>query len=723
VGAHGLPGHAMRRSWLAGALALLLSVIGALRTPPCLAEAAAGEVSADPYGLASPDGRYPRWLDPSVAPGSDFYRFANGGWLNEHPIPPDRSYYGVDTLLEQKNQTFIRELVESLSARDWPEGSTERKVTDFYRSGMDEAGIESAGLAPLAPELARIAAIGDRAGLLEEIAHLALLGITAPLQVGPMQDFKDSTRVIAFASQSGLGLPNRDYYLKPEPNFRAARAAYLEHVARMLELLGDAPEAARHAAQAVLALETRLAAASMPDAEQRNPATIYHPLSIQRARALTPHLDWGALLGSMGHGEIELLNVGMPQFFETVDRELDRTSLEDWRSYLRWQLIDGFAPYLPKAFVDEDFRMSSVLTGAKQLQARWLRVLRAEDDALGFALGRLYVEQRFSPAARAAAVAIVLRIRDALSADLATLSWMTPATRAAARRKLDLMELRVGYPDRWRDYGDLSIDRASYAGNVLRANQFEMRRQLAKIGKPVDRSEWYMTPQTVNAYYDPSMNSLNVPAGILQPPYFDPQWPDAANYGATGATVGHEMTHAFDDEGSKFDGHGNLKDWWAGADSRRFRRATRCIGEQYSRFTVSGGLHVQGALVTGEATADLGGLELAFRAWQQARTAQEASRGAEEASRGAQASRAPLGASLREAGARSSDAQEFFIAFAHSWAGALRPEQAQELVTTDPHPPAQFRTNATLANSPEFQQAFELPASSPMVNRDRCVIW
>jgi putative endopeptidase len=711
--------------------------MGAARAAP---DPAAEAAAADPYGLSSPDGRYLGWLDPTVPPGQDFFRFANGAWLEAHPIPPDRSYWGVDSLLEQKNQTFIRELVERLAAGDWPSGSVERKVADFYRSGMDETAIEAAGLAPLAPELERIAAIEDRGALLEEIAHLALLGISAPMQVGPMQDYKDSRQVIAFAGQSGLGLPNRDYYLKGEPSFRQARAAYLAHIGRMLELLGDAPDSARRQAQVILALETRLASASMPDAEQRDPSAIYHPLELASARRLTPHLDWARLLASLGHGEIHRLNLGMPLFFQTVDRELERTPLEDWRSYLRWQLIDGFAPYLPRPFVDEDFRMSSVLTGTKELQPRWLRVLKAEDDALGFALGQLYVQERFPEAARAASVALVLRIRDALRADLATLAWMSPATRAAAARKLDLMELRVGYPDRWRDYGALSIERDSYAANVLRANEFEMRRQLAKIGKPVDRSEWYMTPQTVNAYYDPSMNSLNLPAGILQPPYFDPKWPDAVNYGAMGATIGHEMTHGFDDEGARFDGHGNLTDWWAGEDLARFRRATRCISRQYSRFTVSGGLHVQGALVSGEATADLGGLELAFRAWQAADHAAEqaataagwtapgAQGGADRAAAGAHATAsADAAASVPSAaGAASvpySGAQEFFIAFAHSWAGALRPEQAEELVTTDPHPPAQFRTNATLANSPEFQTAFALAPSSPMVRADRCLIW
>ncbi len=320
--------------------------------------------------------------------------------------------------------------------------------------------------------------------------------------------------------------------------------------------------------------------------------------------------------------------------------------------------------------------------------------------------------EKFPPAAKEAAAAVVSRIRDALREDLRTLAWMTPATRLAAQQKLDLMEMRVGYPDRWRDYSGLEIDRGPYVLNVLRANEFEVKRQLAKIGKPVDRSEWYMTPQTVNAYYDPSMNSLNVPAGILQPPYFDVRWSDPVNYGATGATIGHEMTHGFDDEGAKFDGHGNLRDWWAPADLKKFREATRCIAEQYSRFQVSGGLHVQGELVTGEATADLGGLILAWHALHAA--------GMYARTVGSEPS---AGGGSTAGGDEFTPDQQFFIAYAHSWAGAIRPEQAQELVTTDPHPPAEYRTNATLANSRDFQAAFGIPDPSPMVKADRCVIW
>lgn len=650
-------------------------------------------------GLTSSDGRYSEWMDRAVEPRQNFFLYANGGWIKANPMPADRSYWGVDTLLEQKNQTLIRDLLVSLAKdKTIPSGSPQRKVADFYASGMDEAAIDAAGLAPLQPEFARIVALANQDDLQSEFARLQMIGVAAPLQLGEMQDFKDSTRVIAVGVQGGLGLPNRDYYLKDDPTFAEARREYVLHVARMFVLLGDSPATAEQESKAVMALETRLAQGSMPDVEQRDPRAIYHPMTLREASSLTPHLNWRALWTGLGHPEIESLNVAMPEFFKTVDRELSGTPLLEWKTYLRWQLIDAYAPFLPAAFVNEDFHMRSVLTGAQELQARWLRVLTAEDEALGFALGEMYVARNFSPAAKQAAIAMVERIRAALRADLQTLAWMSPATRAAAVEKLQQMSLRIGYPDRWRDYSALTIDRGPYALNVLRAREFEQRREYDKIGKPVDRSEWSMTPQTVNAYYDPSMNSLNVPAGILQPPYFDVSWPDAVNYGATGATtVGHEMTHGFDDEGAKFDGQGNLKDWWAASDLRKFKAATHCIAGQFSRYTVPGGLHVQGDLVVGEAAADLGGLILAWRALHTLPTA--------------------------GGGAEFSIDQQFFLAFAHSWAGQMRPEQARELVTTDPHPPAEFRTNGTLANDADFQAAFGISVPSPMVKSERCVIW
>jgi putative endopeptidase len=662
------------------------------------APAAHGSLGEIAEGDAKSDGLYLNWLDRAAAPGRDFFQYANGGWIKSHPIPPDRAYWGVDTLLEQQNQIFIRNTIESLARENHPEGTPERKIADFYASGMDERAIDAAGAAPLAAEFARIDAIAARDELPQALAHLLSIGVEAPLSVGQMQDFADSARVIAVASQSGLGLPNRDYYLKDEPAFKSARAAYVGHVARMLVLLGDSASAAAAEAKAIMALETRLAHASMPDAEQREPHAIYHPMTLDAAHALAPHLELRRMWSELGAAPIDSLNVGMPDFLKAVDREIADAPLADWKAYLRWQLLDAYAAYLSAPFVAEDFRMTAELTGAEELQARWLRVLRAEDDALGFAIGKIYVAHKFPPAWKQAAAALVARIRDALHDDLSTLSWMSPQTRAAAQQKLDLMQLRIGYPEQWRDYSGLMVDRGPYVLNVLRANAFEVQRQLAKIGKPVDRSEWYMTPQTVNAYYDPSMNSLTVPAGILQPPYFDPSFSDPVNYGATGAAIGHEMTHGFDDEGAQFDGYGNLKNWWAPVDLARFHAATQCIAEQYSRFTVGSGMHVQGALVTGEATADLGGLVLALKA-------------------------------LHASGAHTPGSaeftpdQQFFIAFAHSWASITRPKQAEKTVTTDPHPPAEDRTNASLANIPDFQTAFAVSGRSPMVKAHRCVIW
>jgi putative endopeptidase len=700
--------NAVRGILAAAAIAAVAGAAAAGAGPSgAAAVGAAAELPASADGLTSSDGQYSEWMDRTVPPRADFFRFANGGWIRANPIPADHSSWGGGTLLANRNQGIIREMVASLP-RDGtnPPGSALRKIADFYDSGMDERAIDAAGVAPLQAEFDRIANVADLDGLQAEFARLQMIGVAAPLQLSQMQDFKDSNRIIALAQQNGLGLPNRDYYLKSEPTFVAARSEYVRHVARMFVLLGDPPAAAERESQAVMVLETRLARSSMSDVAQRDPRAIYHPMTLERATRLTPHLNWRALLENVGHPEIGSLNVAMPEFFKALDRELSGTALADWRAYLRWQLIDSYAAYLSKAFVDEDFRMQSVLTGARELQARWLRVLTAEDDALGFAIGEMYVAKNFSPAAKQAADTMVAQVREALRADLQTLAWMSPATRVAAIEKLGQMQLRVGYPDRWRDYSALRIDRGPYALNVLRAREFEQRREYDKIGKPVDRSEWSMTPQTVNAYYDPSMNSLNVPAGILQPPYFDVSWPDAVNYGATGAgTVGHEMTHGFDDEGAKFDGHGNLKNWWAPADLKKFRAATRCLAEQFSRYTVAGGLHVQGDLVVGEAAADLGGLILGWRALHSLPAADGAAVQADSSDQ-----------------AYSSD-QQYFIAFAHSWAGQMRPEHAQEMVTTDPHPPDEFRVNGTLVNDPEFQAAFGIPDLSPMVKGGRCVIW
>ena len=645
-------------------------------------------------------------MDRSVEPGADFFRFANGGWLKANPIPRDRSYWGVDSVLEQENQAFIRDLVESLGRQDWAANTAQRKVADFYRSGMDEKAIDAAGAKPLEPELARIAAIRTPADIAEEIAHLQTIGVAAPLSLGQMQDFSDSTRVIAVAAQSGLGLPNRDYYLKGEPTFKVARAAYVEHVARMLELAGDAPASAARESKSVMELETRLADASMSDVDQSNPRAIYHPMTVDEARELTPHLDWHVLMLRAGHPEIASLNIGMP------DSSARSTgSLRAPRSKSGRPIFAGSSRYL-RAVPVQGLRGRGLshgcgADGAQELQAALAARAACRGQALGFAIGQLYVAQKFPPAAKQAADHDVAHARCAAGRP-ATLAWMTPATRTAARRSSTSCSCAIGYPDRWRDYSALVIDRGPYVLNVMRANAFEFARQLAEVGRPVDRSEWYMTPQTVNAYYDPSMNSLNVPAGILQRPYFDAGWSDAVNYGATGATVGHEMTHGFDDEGAQFDGYGNLKDWWAPSDLAKFRAATRCISDQYSAFTVGSGMHLQGDLVTGEATADLGGLVLAWRAWHAGAAA---------------ASPAPDARHRGRAGS-GVHARPVVLHRVCSFLGKRdTAQQAEEMATTDPHPPADDRTNGTLANSPDFQRAFAIEGPGPMVKKDRCVIW
>jgi putative endopeptidase len=653
---------------------------------------AAGAVNSDPL--------HPDWLDTQASPAQSFYQYANGGWQKRHPIPAAYSSWGTFNILQIRNQKITQELIESAAKAHAPPGSTEQKVGDFYASGMDEQLIERVGVGALSPELDGIAGIRNISELQREVAHLQMIGVDAMFGIGEMQDFKDSTKVIGTAGQGGIGLPDRDYYLEQDPKLKQIRAEYRAHLARTFQLLGDGKVQAAREADTVMAIETGLAKASMSRVEQRNPRAIYHVMSLVELDRNVPNFSWSGYFREIGYPQIKSINLAMPKFFGALGQDLRSVPLDQWKVYLRWRLIDAFAPYLSKPFVDENFRMQSALSGAQKLLPRWQRVISAEDDALGFAVGKLYVEKEFPPSSKAEVLGILHNIRTALKTDLTTLPWMTPATRQAAIAKLDLMGERIGYPDKWRDYSTLRIDRGPYVLNVLRANEFEQRRELNEIGKPVDRNEWEMTPQEVNAYYFPPMNNINFPAGILQPPFFDPKAPLALNYGAIGWVMGHEMTHGFDDEGSQFDGHGNLKNWWTAQDAKRFHAATSCISNQFSGYTVDGDLHVQGKLVTGEATADLGGLMLAWRAFH---------------------------ASSAYKDAKTIDGftpdQQFFIGAAHVWASNMRPAEARLRVTVDPHAPDLYRVNGTLANLPQFQQAFHIPAGSTMVNAQRCVIW
>lgn len=641
------------------------------------------------------------WLDTNTPVKDNFYVYANGAWQKQHPIPREYASWSTFHVLQEKNQLELRQIIFDAAAdKHAKPGSIEQKVGDFYFSGMDEANIHSQGFKPLESELSRINAMTTRDQLNDEIVHLHKIGVGTLFGFCSMQDFANSNEMIAAVMQGGLGLPDRDYYLKEDDKFKKIRAAYIVYLTNMFMLIGDDAVNAAQNANTVMSIETALATASMTQTALRDPRAIYHMMDIAKLENMTPNFSWAKYFSGMGHPEIKRLNVAMPEFMTAMNQQLKNHSLDEWKVYLRAHLMDSFAAYLSKPFVDESFRMTTALTGAERLKPRWKRVVDTESAALGFAIGELYVKRHFSPAAKQDVLEMTQMIRETLQKDLKTLPWMTPATRKAALEKLALMGERVGYPDKWWDYSSLNIDRGPYVLNVMRANEYLVKRDLDKLGKPVDRTEWAMSPQTINAYYDPSMNNINFPTGILQPPFFDPTAPAAVNYGSIGFIIGHEITHGFDDQGAKFDGHGNLHDWWTREDLEKFKAATACIVNQFSHYKVAGNQPVNGELVVGEATADLGGLTLALRAFHAS----------------------PAYKTAKTINGFTPD-QQFFLGAAHAWANNIRPEEACRLVTIDPHPPAMDRVNGSFANMPEFQAAFNIPNDSPMVNPKRCVIW
>jgi putative endopeptidase len=633
-----------------------------------------------------------------VSPAEDFYRHANGGWQEQNPIPPEEARWSVFDVVRRRTENVLHGILQRLAADTGAEpGSVEQKIGDFYAAGMNEEAVEAAGLSPLSPELDRLAAVATPADVQQAVAHLTTIGVEALFSFGEMTDFEDSDMVIGAAFQGGLGLPDRSYYL--DSTFAPAREAYVAHLGRLLQLAGESKDQAETYARQVMDLETRLADASVSRADLRDPHAVYHVMDRAELARLTPGFSWPDFFTAVGRPDIQRINVGTPAYFTALDAELRATPVDVLRVYLRLRLLGEYAPYLSRPFQDEAFALRSALTGATKNRPRWRRVLDAVNAVLGFALGRKYVEESFPPSAKESALTLVHGIRQALREDLATLSWMGPETRAQAVGKLDAMGERIGYPSKWRDYGGLAIDRGPWVLDVLRGKAFEARRELDKIDRPVDRTEWSMTPQTVNAYYDPSMNDINFPAAILQPPFFDPAVPAALDAGAIGFVMGHEMTHGFDDEGAQFDAKGNLRDWWTPEDLAHFKALTACVADQFSTYEVEG-THLDGRLVVGEATADLGGLTLAYRAFQASRDRQLA----------------PIVAGF-------TPDQQFFLAAAHVWAQNVRPEEARLRATTDPHPPGQFRVNGTVANMPEFQAAFAVPDNSPMVRPHRCSIW
>jgi putative endopeptidase len=644
-------------------------------------------------------------LDRSVSPCDNFYEFAAGGWIKNNPIPADRAAWATFNKLQDHNQDLLHEILEQAAKDKAAEpGSNWQKIGDFYASCMDESQVAAAGMKPLESELSRISEIKDAAGLQAEIARLQRMGVNAVFQIGSEQDLKDSTQVIVGAGQGGLGLPDRQYYLDDDAHSKQLRTEYVQHVTNMFKLSGDDAAASAADAKVVLDLETSLAKASTKRADLRDPEKNYHKMTLVQLGEVTPHFSWPGYFKEVGAPALSSADIGQPDFFKAVDAAIVSVPLANWKTYLRWHLIHAVAGALPKAFVDENFDFyGRKLTGAKKMRPRWRRCVAATDRNLGEALGQYYVQRNFPPEAKTRALAMVKNLIAALHDDLSTLDWMSPATRTQAIKKLDAITLKIGYPDKWRDYSAYHVDRGPYVQNLLHGATFEFARDLAKIGKPVDRTEWEMTPPTVNAYYEPSMNEIVFPAGILQPPFFDFKADDAVNYGGIGAVIGHELTHGFDDQGAKFDAHGNLKNWWTPEDLKNFQQRGECIAKQFAAYEVEPGLHENGKLVEGESIADLGGMTIAHAAFMKTLKGKPAP--------------------ARIDG--FSGEQRFFLSWAQIWAANLRPEYMRMLTKVDPHPLDKFRANGPLSNTPAFAKAFGCTAKSPMVRppAKRCRIW
>src|SRR5213595_3098001 len=647
----------------------------------------------------------PNNMDTSVKPSDDFFRYANGAWIKRTEIPPEYSRWGAFNELIEHNNDALHAIAEKTAGTQVdPKLAPEtQKVGDYYASGMDEQTIEAMRTKPLQEKLNRIDMIKDRQDVLAEIAHLHSIGVNAFFNFGAGQDAKDSTRDIAQAVQGGLGMPDRDYYTKQDPDMKGKREKYIAHVTKMLTLLGEPAGKAAEDAKKIMALETKLAEASRTRVQLRDPIKNYNKMGVRQLQDLTPDWNWSDYFKKIDLIEPGDINVHQPEFFKEANNVFKSTPIDDWKAYLRWHLISATAPYLSKDFVDEEFDFNErTLRGTQQNKPRWKRVIATEDDEIGEALGKLYVGFYFSPEAKARALELVNNLKEALADRIKTLDWMDEPTKKEALKKLAAMNVKIGYPDKWLDYSLLQIDRGPFVLNTIRAEKFEADRDVQKIGKPVDRTDWGMTPPTVNAYYNPNMNEIVFPAGILQPPFFYANADDAVNYGAIGAVIGHEMTHGFDDEGRQFDAKGNLRDWWTPQSAAKFKERSKAVVQQYSEYEPLPGLHVNGELTQGENIADIGGVKLAYAALQKALAGKPQGK---------------IDGLTPE--------QRFFLSFATIWKSKQRDEDLKLRLNTDPHSPAHYRVDGPLSDLPEFQKAFNLPDGAPMVRAadKRVNIW
>jgi putative endopeptidase len=642
----------------------------------------------------------PAFMDQSAEPCANFYQYACGAWMTKNPVPSDYSRWGRIEELAARNQEILRATLEE-SAKATNRGPLDQKIGDYYASCMDEAGVEKLGWAPLRSELNRIEALSSARNLAPLVARLHQLGAGSLFDVSSEPDLKNSAQMIAGASQGGLSLPDRDYYLNQDAKSVELRAKYLEHLRRMFALAGATPEAAAANAKAVIEIETSLAKASFDRVSLRDPYKNYNRMSRKDLTALSPSFDWERYLTARAMPAFESLNVQNPGFFRNIETVVKAQSLDNWKAYLTFHLLRTAASFLPKAVADENFDFfGRTLNGQKEQRPRWKRCVAAVDSDLGEALGQKYVEKNFPPEARKRMLGLVADIERAMAADLQNLSWMSPETKKRAAEKLHAVTNKIGYPDTWREYTGLKIVRDDALGNSLRSNEFEASYRLGKIGKAVDPKEWGMTPPTVNAYYNPSMNNINFPAGILQPPFFDTTADDAVNYGAIGSVIAHELTHGFDDQGRKYDGKGNLAEWWTAEDGREFEKRAQCFVDQYADYTAVADVKLNGKLTLGENVADNGGVRLALMA---------------------------LIAAGEGKPAGKTDGftpdQRLFLSWGQVWCQNTTEEQSRVRAATDPHSPGQYRVNGVVSNMPEFQKAFGCGTGQPMVRQNACRVW
>jgi endothelin-converting enzyme/putative endopeptidase len=677
-------GHSMPSKAAAVLAVVLFSLLSAYSQSPSAKPTPALDVTA---------------MDRTADPCVDFFAYSCGGWLKNNPIPPDQSSWDTYSKMEDENKTQLREILEAASAPDASRNAVNQKIGDYYASCTDEKAIEAKGADPIKPDLERIAKISSKAEIADVAA--AMTSDNVLFRFESIQDLHDASKEVANADQGGLGLPDRDYYLKTDAKSEELRKAYVAHVQKMFELLGDKPDAAAAEAQTVMRIETALAKGSMTRVERRDPKSLDHTMATGELAKLSPEFHWQVYFTKVGLPSLTSLNVSVPNFFKVMNEEVSKESLPDLKTYMRWHLVHASAAQLSSAFLNENFAFyGKTLQGQEQLKPRWKRCTEYVDDYLGEALGQAYVEKYFSPKAKQEALTIVNEIRAAMQQDINSLPWMSAATKQQALLKLQGMANKIGYPDKWRDYSKLEIVRGDNLGNFERSRQFEFNRQLAKIGKPVDKGEWDMTAPTVNAYYNPQMNDINFPAGVLQPPAFDPNSDAAPNYGDTGGTVGHELTHGFDDEGRQFDAQGNLRDWWTEDDGKEFVKRASCISDQYSKYVIVDDIKINGKLTLGEDVADLGGLLLAYMAWKEDTKNQKLD---------------PIEGLTPD--------QRFFVGYGQSWCGHTRDETKRLRATVDPHSPEKYRTNGVVSNMPQFQEAFHCKSGSPMVNENRCRVW